>query len=162
VLVETVLDLLAPQPGEKVLDLYAGVGLFAAFLAERVGQIMACRITGVQNFGFFATVVELGGDGLVPVSTLGAERFFYDEAGQALEGEQSGERYALGDRIDLRLVESDPVSGALRFELPEGANHLPMRGNADRRPGGARQIRRPGRPANIRHTSSKRGPVKRR
>jgi tRNA/tmRNA/rRNA uracil-C5-methylase (TrmA/RlmC/RlmD family) len=38
VLVETVLELLAPQPGEKALDLYAGVGLFAAFLAERVGE----------------------------------------------------------------------------------------------------------------------------
>jgi len=134
----------------------------AAFLAERVGQIMACRITGVQNFGFFATVEELGGDGLVPVSTLGAERFIYNERDHLLEGEQTGERYTLGDRIDLRLVQADPVSGALRFELPEGANHLPMRGGADRRPGGARQIRRPGRPANIRHTSSKRGPVKRR
>ncbi len=38
VLVETVLEQLDPQPGEKVLDLYAGVGLFAAFLAERVGE----------------------------------------------------------------------------------------------------------------------------
>ena len=38
VLVETVLDLLDPRPGEKVLDLYAGVGLFAAFLADRVGE----------------------------------------------------------------------------------------------------------------------------
>ena len=37
VLVETVLELLAPQPGESVLDLYAGVGLFAAFLADAVG-----------------------------------------------------------------------------------------------------------------------------
>ncbi len=36
-LVGTVLDLLAPQPGEKVFDLYGGVGLFAAFLAEAVG-----------------------------------------------------------------------------------------------------------------------------
>jgi len=36
-LVEAVLDLLTPQAGESVLDLYAGVGLFAAFLAERVG-----------------------------------------------------------------------------------------------------------------------------
>lgn len=36
-LVTTVLDLLAPQPGEKVFDLYGGVGLFAAFLAEAVG-----------------------------------------------------------------------------------------------------------------------------
>ena len=37
VLVEAVLDALDPRPGESVLDLYAGVGLFAAFLADRVG-----------------------------------------------------------------------------------------------------------------------------
>jgi ribonuclease R len=137
----------------------------AAFLAERVGQILACRITGVRNFGFFATVAELGGDGLVPVSTLGAERFHFDEADQSLEGEHSGDRYALGDKLDLRLVEADPISGALRFEIPEGASHLAYRGNGPRgprKPGGPRPLRREGRPANIRHTSSKRGPVKRR
>lgn len=37
VLVETVLAQLAPQPGERALDLYGGVGLFAAFLADAVG-----------------------------------------------------------------------------------------------------------------------------
>ncbi len=46
VLVETVLDLLDPQPGERVLDLYAGVGLFAAFLADRVG---ADRVVAVEG-----------------------------------------------------------------------------------------------------------------
>ncbi len=38
VLVDTVLDFLAPQPGESVLDLYAGVGLFARFLADSAGE----------------------------------------------------------------------------------------------------------------------------
>ncbi|MDO7869481.1 class I SAM-dependent RNA methyltransferase [Nocardioides jiangxiensis] len=38
VLVDAVLEQLQPQPGEKALDLYAGVGLFAAYLAEAVGE----------------------------------------------------------------------------------------------------------------------------
>ncbi len=37
VLVETVMQMLAPRPGEQALDLYAGVGLFTAFLAESLG-----------------------------------------------------------------------------------------------------------------------------
>jgi len=37
-LVEAVLGLLGPRPGEVALDLYSGVGLFARFLADRVGS----------------------------------------------------------------------------------------------------------------------------
>ena len=36
-LVQTVLDLVAPRAGESVIDLYAGVGLFTAFLSDAVG-----------------------------------------------------------------------------------------------------------------------------
>lgn len=36
-LASAVLDGLEPQPGERALDLYAGAGLFAALLGERVG-----------------------------------------------------------------------------------------------------------------------------
>jgi len=46
VLVEAVLDLLDPQPGERVLDLYAGVGLFAAFLADLVGPGRVVAVEG--------------------------------------------------------------------------------------------------------------------
>lgn len=37
-LVTEVLDALQPKPGETVWDLYGGVGLFSAFLADRVGS----------------------------------------------------------------------------------------------------------------------------
>ncbi len=124
----------------------------AAFLAMRVGEIVATRITGVTNFGFFATVEGLGGDGLVPISTLGTEYFRFDEAHKSLVGEQTGETYRIGQHIDLRLAEANPISGALRFELPEGASHLPMPKDRDRKD----RVRRPtmgkrGRPGNIRH-----------
>ncbi|PBN45523.1 ribonuclease R [Sphingobium sp. D43FB] len=129
----------------------------AAFLAAHVGELVKARITGVQNFGFFATVDGLGGDGLVPVSTMGAERFFYDEAGKALEGVESGDRYTVGQRLELRLAEADPINGSLRFELPD---HPAPRGGPmkrDRtRPGSHR-----GRPVNIRHMGATRGKHKR-
>jgi ribonuclease R len=99
-------------------------------------------------------VEGFGGDGLVPVSTLGTEYFRYDEKTHALIGEESGEAYTIGQRLKLRLVEANPVNGSLRFELVEGASHLPMRRGAsgkDRRPSGRR-----GRPANIRHRGGKR------
>src|SRR3546814_12411779 len=83
----------------------------AAFLAAHVGDLVEARITGVQSFGFFATVEGLGGDGLVPVSTLGDARFFYDEVGRALEGAETRDRYPVGQRLPLRRAEADPEDG---------------------------------------------------
>ena len=47
VLVDTVLDFLQPRPGERVIDLYAGVGLFARFLAGAVGT--GTRVVAVEG-----------------------------------------------------------------------------------------------------------------
>ena len=115
----------------------------AAYLSERVGQTVAARITGVQPFGFFATVEGLGGDGLVPVSTLGREYFRYDEGRHSLTGEESERAFTIGQRLELRLAEANPVSGALRFELPEG-------GEPRERDRAKRPIKRRGRLENIR------------
>ncbi len=121
----------------------------AAYLAERVGELVEVRITGVTNFGFFATVDGIGGNGLMPVRDLGGEYFRYDETAKKLVGEQSGDEFAIGQRLTLRLAESNPVSGALRFEMPEGKGAA-----AGSRP--PRVLKRRGRPANIRHQGSRR------
>ncbi len=47
VLLDTVLAGLDPQPGESALDLYCGVGLFAATLAQRLGP--GGRVTAVES-----------------------------------------------------------------------------------------------------------------
>ena len=49
VLVETVMRMLRPAAGERALDLYAGVGLFSAFLAEAVGPTGS--VTAVESDG---------------------------------------------------------------------------------------------------------------
>jgi ribonuclease R len=124
----------------------------AAYLADQVGQLVECRITGVQPFGFFATVEDLGGDGLVLAKDLGQEYFRYDEGAKQLVGDESGETYKIGQRLTLRLAEANPVSGSLRFELPEGSYGGPAPVRRDR----VRTTSRRGRPPNIRHQSRRR------
>ena len=120
----------------------------AAFLSDQVGQLVECRITGVQPFGFFAAVDNLGGDGLLFAKDLGREYFRYDEAARTLVGDETGETYRIGQRLTLRLAEANPVSGSLRFELPEGSYGG---GSSPPRRDRTRAVGRRGRPANIRH-----------
>ena len=125
----------------------------AAWLSGRVGEVFATRITGVRSFGFFATIISLGGDGLVPVSTLGREYFTWDEKAQALEGQQSGTRYVIGQVLDLRLAEANPLTGALKFELVDGGSApIERRGKPiELKHKGKHVAGKRGRPGNIRH-----------
>ena len=145
----SMLERRAMEAERETIDRYV-----AAFLADQVGQLVECRITGVQPFGFFATVEDLGGDGLVLAQTLGQEYFRYDEAARQLVGEESGETYRVGQRLTLRLAEANPVSGSLRFELPEGSYGGPR--PAQQRRDRMRSTGRRGRPANVRHDSRRR------
>ncbi|MCL4674107.1 MAG: RNB domain-containing ribonuclease [Sphingomonadaceae bacterium] len=148
----------AMEAERETIDRYV-----AAWLAGRVGEVFDTRITGVQSFGFFATIEQLGGDGLVPVSTLGDEHFRFDEAARMLVGADSGTRYAVGDRLKLRLGEANPLTGALKFELPDSEGRIEPRGQrvaAKPRGKPAGKPRPPmgkrGRPANIRHQGKRR------
>uniref|UniRef100_UPI003B98EA12 ribonuclease R family protein n=1 Tax=Novosphingobium sp. TaxID=1874826 RepID=UPI003B98EA12 len=133
----------------------------AAWLSGKVGEVFDTRVTGVQKFGLFATIIGLGGDGLVPVSTLGAERFNYDEKAQRLIGELSGEEFAMGQILKLRLAEANPLTGALKFEpvdVAEGVQRIERRGGKmDHKPRkqGKFIAGKRGRPSNIRHQGRK-------
>jgi ribonuclease R len=89
----------------------------ASFLADRVGAVFEGRISGVTRFGLFVKLTDTGADGLAPISSLGQERFYHDEAQHALIGASSGTRYHLGQSVEVRLREATPVSGGLVFEL---------------------------------------------
>ncbi|WP_066556574.1 ribonuclease R [Croceicoccus bisphenolivorans] len=135
----------------------------AAWLAGKVGETFDTRVTGVQKFGLFATILGFGGDGLVPVSVLGDERFYYDDRAQVLRGEHSGTEYRSGDRLKLRLAEANPLTGALKFEPPEFEGRIEPRGGRPQKKSGPRKQNKTGymqgkrgRPGNIRHKGGKR------
>jgi tRNA/tmRNA/rRNA uracil-C5-methylase (TrmA/RlmC/RlmD family) len=63
VLVETVLDYLRPAPGEAALDLYAGVGLFARFLKDAVGE--SGRVVAIEGDADASALTRRNAPGVV-------------------------------------------------------------------------------------------------
>jgi ribonuclease R len=136
----------------------------AAFLADRVGEVFPARINGVTRFGLFVTLAASGADGLVPISSLPADFYDHDERRHALVGRRWGRVYSLGEVVWARLIEAEPVTGGLLFNLVEGEDaeappaaaapaHRPARpGRGTGRPapgrpaGGARRNARPAKP----------------
>ncbi len=103
----------------------------AYFLADRVGQVFAGRISGVSRFGLFVTLTACGGDGLVPISTLPDDYYVHDATHHRLTGRRYGQVFRLGDAVEVRLSEASPVTGSLVLEIQQGAR--PGKGRKRRR-----------------------------
>jgi tRNA/tmRNA/rRNA uracil-C5-methylase (TrmA/RlmC/RlmD family) len=110
-LVSAVLDGAAPGPGERAVDLYSGVGLFTAALAEAVGPTGS--VVAVES-----DEVAVG-DAVRNLSDLPQVDSVVDRVDRALR------RGALGDRADV-VVLDPPRTGAKR-EVVEGIVRLAPR-----------------------------------
>ena len=103
--------------------------LIAHFLSDQIGAKFTGQISGVVGAGLFVKLAETGADGFVPASTLGNDYFRHVPEQQAMIGERTGERFALGDPVEVQLLESAPMAGALRFEITsEGKMGAPLSG----------------------------------
>ena len=113
----------------------------AAYLSERAGETVTARITGVTKHGIFATVDGVGGDGLLPMRTLGDDYYRFDETSRTIEGDRSGETFRIGQRLDLKLAEANPVTGGLIFARTDedgGGRSAPARRDRKPRPAGGK------------------------
>jgi ribonuclease R len=118
-----------------------------AFMSAHVGASFSGRVNGVVRFGLFVTLDDSGADGLVPISTLPADYYHHDAERHCLIGERSRRVYTLGDRVEVKLVEADPIAGGMVFALLEAdgsvAKGRTLGGGLRRGPTGRT---RPGRP----------------
>lgn len=100
--------------------------LIAQHLKDRIGDSFDGRIAGIANSGLFVTLNITGADGFVPISKLGDEYYHFDETAHAMIGERSGTGFRLGDSVEVKVVEVQPMAGAMRFEMMSEPRDLGM------------------------------------
>jgi ribonuclease R len=100
-------------------------------LAESIGAVFAGHITGVTPAGLFVMLAENGAVGLVPISTLPADYYDYDERTRRLIGRRSGRVFQTGDAVVARLVETDAIGGRVVLRLEENGGDMSSTGLND-------------------------------
>ncbi len=119
------------------------------FMTERVGEVHSAFITGVAPYGFFVELADLFVEGLVPLSSLSDDYYFYEEREHALIGRKSRRMYRVGDPVEVRVESVDVERMQVNFALVRPTTRLRTRPIGSdllrRKPAGGRGRRSRGR-----------------
>ena len=88
------------------------------YMEERIGNIYEGVISSITAWGVY---VELENtiEGMVHVSMLPGDYFYYDEQSYEMVGQATDKRYKLGKRIKVRVNTTDKIARTIDFVIPE-------------------------------------------
>jgi len=116
------------------------------FMADKLGDVFAGYVTGVQAFGLFVELEEIYVQGLVHVSSMSDDYYVFQEKAHLLKGENGKRVYRLGDHVKVQLARVDLERRQIDFALCDVQQRAAgRRGKAQQRPparGGRSRVRR--------------------
>lgn len=89
------------------------------YLKEKVGEEFDAVITGVSEYGVYVEEEETLANGMVRVRDMDDDYYELDEETYALVGEKTGNRYALGDEVKVKLTSANMERKELDFIFVE-------------------------------------------
>jgi ribonuclease R len=116
-------------------------------MADKLGEVFAGYVTGVQAYGLFIELEEIYVQGLVHVSSMTDDYYVFNEKAHALKGENTRKVYRLGDKVEVQVVRVDLERRQVDFALVDVLERAAAGARKGRPPSGGRGRPRPGRPA---------------
>jgi ribonuclease R len=87
------------------------------FMSDKLGDVFAGYVTGVQAFGLFVELQDIYVQGLVHVSSMTDDYYRFNEKAHELKGENTRQVYRLGDRVEVQVVKVDLERRQIDFAL---------------------------------------------
>src|SRR6266540_3619938 len=104
------------------------------FMADKLGDVFAGYVTGVQAFGLFVELEEIYVQGLVHVSSMTDDYYLFNEKAHVLKGENTKKTYRLGDKVEVQVVRVDLERRQIDFALVDVLERTARAGAAPKRP----------------------------
>ena len=112
------------------------------YMRDKVGEIFEGKISGMTNFGLFVTLDGIHIDGLVHISDLGEDYFNFRPEIMAIEGERSGIRFNMGDKVSVRVARADLDTSKIDLTLISGGTSGKKRRTKTTAPTGSKTKRK--------------------
>jgi ribonuclease R len=105
------------------------------YIQKHLGEEFDGIISGVTRFGFFVELKDIYIDGLVHVTSLRNDYYYFDPIHHHLVGERSGIEYKLGGSVKVKVIRVDIDDRKIDFELigaPEATGKKQKRSKSEK------------------------------
>ena len=87
------------------------------YMQEHVGDTFSGVISGVTGFGLFVELSNIYVEGLIHITALTSDYYHFDPIRQQLTGENTGQKYRLGDTVTVTVARVDLDERKIDFVL---------------------------------------------
>ena len=87
------------------------------FMTNKIGEEYDGVISGVTGFGFFVELDSVFVEGLVRLSSLHEDYYFFDQRAFALIGKRTRQSFRLGDRVKVKVIDVKPHRREIELHL---------------------------------------------
>lgn len=89
------------------------------FVSDKIGEEFEGTVSGIAEFGLFVKMDKNYCEGLVPMSEIPGDRFYFDADKYAIVGAKSKKEYNFGDKVKVRIYEVSSSKRQIDLELVE-------------------------------------------
>jgi ribonuclease R len=116
------------------------------YMQPRVGETFEATISSALEFGLFVQLKEMPIDGLIHISNIPGDYWELENGGMGLVGRRTGQRWQMGDSVQVRLSRVDLTQRQIDFELADASGAVSQGTVRAARPGRGSESRRGSRP----------------
>lgn len=95
----------------------------AEYMENKLGQTFEGVVSGVTGWGIYVELTNTV-EGLVHVSKIPGDRYYFDEQNYEMVGESTGRRYCLGQKVNVVVVGVDKISRTIDFAIPDSRGEI--------------------------------------
>ena len=96
----------------KTIDRYISL-----LYQKKINEIVDCSIISIHKFGVFVSIDNGIADALLPIRELPNDWYDFDQIKQTLIGERTGNKFKVGMKLKVKIIEVVPLTGSINVKL---------------------------------------------